>query len=216
MKLRIFNFILLGFFFTCCKNNKKEFTSSESELHTVFDSIITDCNYTFEEAISGTKAPKHILNQLELITVKYYSMDEKIHQGQILTNKKISKDIAEIFDFMLEVKFPVYQAIPIVRYNWNDEESMEENNSYSFCYRNISYSKHAQGMAIDINPKQNPLIWKEGYKHKKNAPDGAVYNPEIPGTFTQENPVVLKFKSLGFKWGHEFKRSWDSHHFEKK
>lgn len=200
----------------CTDNHNKHSIQIKKQTPPPPDStIITDCNYTFEEAISGTKAPKHILDQLELITVKYYSMDEKIHQGQILTNKQISDDIMKIFDFMLEKKFPVYQAIPIVHYGWNDEKSMEANNTYSFCYRNISYSKHARGMAIDINPVQNPLIWKDGYKHRKNVPAGAIYNPETPGTFTPGHPVVEKFTSLGFKWGYHFRKNFDKHHFEK-
>jgi hypothetical protein len=217
-KLNKFIF-LFAFLFSVTSCTKQNINSKiiDAETDNFSDStIITDCNYTFEEAISGTKAPKHIINQLELITVKYYSMDGKIHQGQVLVNKKIAKDIIEIFNLMLEVKFPVYQVIPIVRYEWNDEKSMDANNTYCFCYRNISFSKHALGLAIDINPRQNPLIWKEGYKHKKNVPKGVVYNPEISGTFTQDNPVVLKFKSMGYKWGHEFRRNSDTHHFEKR
>ncbi len=211
--------ILFAFLFSVisCTKQNKNLKIPDAKIDNFSDSaIITDCNYTFEEATWGSKAPKHIIKQLQLINVKYYSMDGKIHQGQVLVNKKIAKDIIEIFNFMLEVKFPVYQAIPIVRYEWNDEKSMDANNTYSFCYRNITYSKHARGMAIDINPKQNPLIWKEGYKHRKDVPDGAKYNPEAPGTFTRESPVVLKFKSLGYKWGHEFRRNSDTHHFEKR
>lgn len=219
-KNKLYEYIfLLTFLFSVISCTKQNINSKIIEVETdnFSDSaIITDCNYTFEEATKGTKAPKHIINQLELINVKYYSMDGKIHQGQVLVNKKIADDIIEIFNFMLEVKFPIYQVIPIVRYEWNDEKSMEANNTYSFCYRNITYSKHACGMAIDINPKQNPLIWKEGFKHRKNVPEGAIYNPEIPGTFTRECPVVLKFKSLGYKWGHEFRRNSDTHHFEKR
>ncbi len=199
-----------------CNQKNKITEKTIINTSTLNDTTIIDCNYTFEEAIAGTRAPEHIIQQLELITVKYYSMDGKIHQGQILTNKQISKEIAEIFDFMLEVKFPVFQAVPIVRFNWKDKLSMEANNTYSFCYRNVSYSKHAQGMAIDINPMQNPLIWKHGYLHRKNVPEGAVYNPETPGTLTPEHPVVEKFKSFGFTWGYHFRRNFDKHHFEKK
>ena len=60
---------------------------------TVNKEIIVDCNYTFAEAIEGTKAPRSVTEQLELIDVEYYSMDGKIHRGQILTNKKLVADI---------------------------------------------------------------------------------------------------------------------------
>jgi hypothetical protein len=191
------------------KNRKK--TAMETDKA----NIIIDCNYTFAEAIAGTKAPDSVIDSLKLITVEYYSTDGKIHRGQVLTNRKIADEIEEIFKFILQQKFPVYQVIPVVKYDWNDERSMEDNNSYSFCYRDITYSKHATGMAIDINPFFNPVRWKEEYSYRKNKPEGAVYNPEVPGTFYETQPVVEKFKEMGFKWGHNFSRNHDDHHFEK-
>ena len=64
--------------------------------------IIIDCKYSFEEAITGSKAPEEILQQLVLIDVQYYSMDGKIHRGQILTNKSISEKLIIMFDFILK------------------------------------------------------------------------------------------------------------------
>jgi len=176
---------------------------------------VMDCNYTFDEAIAGTKAPLSVIHQLELINVTYLSMDGKIHQGQILTNKAIAADLKAIFQYMLEHNFPVNQVIPIVKYNWDDEASMRADNSYSFCYRNVSYSKHSNGMAIDINPFQNPVRWNKEYAYRKNKPKGANYRPEAAGTFYPEHPVVKKFKSMGFFWGRNFSRNDDDHHFEK-
>jgi hypothetical protein len=178
------------------------------------ETTIVDCHYTLEQAIEGSNAPKRILNQLQLIDVRYYSTDGKIHQGQILTNKKMVPKIEMLFQFILKVKFPVAHAIPIVKYNWNDDASMQANNTYSFCYRDISYSKHARGMAIDINPFYNPVRWKKGYEYRQNKPIGAHYNPDIPGTFYSSNPVVLESRKFGLRWGHSFTRNYDDHHFE--
>ncbi|HEY6913102.1 MAG TPA: M15 family metallopeptidase [Paludibacter sp.] len=176
--------------------------------------MIVDCNYTLEEAVAGSKAPKKILSQLQLINVQYYSTDGKIHQGQILTNRKMVNRLEVMFQFMKQVKFPVVHAIPVVKYNWNDDLSMQANNTYSFCYRNPSYSKHARGMAIDINPYFNPLRWKEGYTYRQNKPVGASYNPSVSGTFYDSNPVVLEFRKNGLRWGRTFSRKYDDHHFE--
>jgi len=179
------------------------------------ETIIIDSHYTFNEAIAGSKAPKHVLNQLQLVNVKYYSTDGKIHQGQLLTNKKLTQDLKQLFDYFLVERFPIAQAIPIVKFNWDDNLSMAANNTYSFCYRNVSYSKHATGMAIDINPFFNPLRWKKGYEQRANKPNGATYNTKVPGTFYSSHPAILKIKQLGFRWGHSFTRNYDDHHFEK-
>lgn len=126
------------------------------EKYLIVDTL-SDSRYTFEEAVAGSNAPQHIIDQLKLIEVTYLSVDGKIHKGQILTNQEVANDLVYLFDFMLAQQFVIEKVIPIVKYNWNDSLSMADNNTYSFCYRNPSYSKHAIGMAIDINPRFNPL-----------------------------------------------------------
>lgn len=214
--------MLLSVVLFACKDSKKQeahgdFSASETIdiiPYIPIDHVIIDCDYTFEEAITGAAAPASVIQELELVSVQYYSTDGKLHQGQILCNRKITPDILSIFEFIKEQKFPVAQAIPIVRYGWDDELSMRANNTYSFCYRNISYSKHASGMAIDINPYFNPLRWKT--ERRPNQPAEAEYNPETPGTFHKSHPVVIKFQRMGFRWGNTFTRYYDDHHFEKK
>jgi len=191
------------------------FFSSDSIIdETGISKEIIDSNYTFEEAISGTNAPKSIIDQLELVEVRYLSTDGEIHKGQILTNKKIVDDIIYMFNFMLENKFVVEKAIPVVRYNWSDSLSMADNNSYSFCYRNTTYSKHATGMAIDINPRMNPLRYKN--IDRPNAPAGAVSDTTVNGTLFPSHQVVKEFRSRGFRWGHTFTKYYDDHHFQKR
>jgi hypothetical protein len=176
--------------------------------------VIVDCNYTFKEAIARTKAPQNIVSELTLITVQYYSTDKKLHQRQILTNRNMSKQVQQMFDAITKLRFPIAHAIPIVKYNWDDEASMEANNTYSFCYRNASYSKHAIGMAIDINPLFNPVRWKVGYRNRPNRPVGATLDSCVEGKFYTTSPVVEEFKQIGFHWGHYFPKKYDDHHFE--
>lgn len=226
-------YILLTLF--ACTENKKgksPFTASENPADTTIThyrfsrpqeefqptsinkDTIVDADYSFEEAISGTGAPREIIDQLALFEVFYLSTDGRIHRGQILSNKIIAGDIRTIFRFMMEEEFVVEKAIPIVKYNWNDSLSMNDNNSYSFCYRNTSYSKHATGMAIDINPRFNPVRWKT--EKRPNQPERAVSDTTVNGTFHSDHPVVNKFRKLGFRWGHSFTKYYDDHHFEKR
>ena len=208
-------------FFSCTENRKQRVAStSTAETDTIIvqrpdkpDTII-DSRYTFDEAIEGTNAPGEIIAQLELFDVTYLSTDGNIHRGQILSNKKIAEDIKHLFRFMLEEGFVVEKAIPIVKYHWNDSLSMDDNNTYSFCYRNISYSKHARGMAIDINPRFNPVRWKT--TNRPNQPEGAVLDTTVNGTLHPGHPVVKEFQKRGFRWGHTFSKFYDDHHFEKR
>ena len=179
--------------------------------------IIIDSQMTFEEAVSGTKAPQDILDQLVLIDVEYYSTDDKLHRGQLLINRLIEKDIAAIFDSIKVWRFPIAHAIPIVAFDWDDDLSMAANNTSSFCYRKVpgakNLSRHARGMAIDINPFFNPIKWKSPNEHRPVEPANARYNKEIPGTFYPGHPVVKEFLKRKFIWGYNFSKYYDTHHF---
>ena len=102
--------------FSCEKKVKNEYHDKTDQNDAKMASKsheIVDCNYTFEETVAGSDAPQKIINELVLLDVRYFSTDNKIHKGQILTNKKIAADIVELFEFMISNHFPVYQAIPI-------------------------------------------------------------------------------------------------------
>lgn len=181
--------------------------------------IIIDSQMTFDEAIAGTKAPQDMINQLVLINVDYYSTDNKLHRGQLLINRSIEKDIVAIFDSIKVWRFPIIQAVPIVAFDWDDNLSMAANNTSSFCYRKVAgsnnLSRHAEGMAIDINPFFNPMIWKPPYENRPVRPENAQYNKEVPGTLYLEHPVVQEFLKRNFVWGYNFSRYHDIHHFHK-
>lgn len=215
--------ILVVILSSCHKNEKSE-TKTVETIDTISEipaepTEIIDSEMSFEEAIAGSGAPQHVIDQLILLDVRYFSTDRKIHKGQILVNQKIADAVVEIFDFMFETEFPVYQVVPIVKFDWDDTLSMEANNSSGFCYRNVMNSrrksKHATGMAIDINPLFNPIRWKSPNQHRANIPEGAIFDKTVEGTLYPEHPVVKEMKRLGFRWGHSFSRYYDDHHFEK-
>ena len=181
--------------------------------------IIIDSRMTFEEAISGTKAPQEIIDQLVLINVEYYSTDHQLHRGQLLLNRSIEKDIIAIFDSIKTWRFPVVQAIPIVTFDWDDDCSMAANNTSSFCYRKVQGSKnlshHAEGKAIDINPLFNPMMGKSPDRSNRVKPQDARYDKEVPGTLYPGHPVVQEFLKRKFVWGYNFSKYYDIHHFQK-
>ena len=181
---------------------------------TAADEVIVDSEMTFQEAIKNTKAPKNIIEQLVLVDVEYYSFDNKLHRGQLVINSKVKDDIVIIFELIKKEKFPVEKCIPIVKYNWSDDISIDNNNTSAFCYRKIAgtnrMSNHAFGMAIDINPMQNPYVFSNGKTKRNNK-----YNPKIIGTLTADSPITKKIIELGWTWGGNYKKIKDWHHFSK-
>lgn len=178
------------------------------------DEVIVDSNMTFEEATKGTKAYRELLDSLNLLTVEYYSFDKKIHRGQILVHNLIKEDVIEFFQKAKEIRYPIYSVIPISKFDWDDEKSMAANNSSGFNYRTVEgsdrLSNHSFGLAIDINPFINPVIYANG----RISPEGANYDPKAEGAFFQEHPLVQEMLKRKFRWGGNWKSLKDYHHFD--
>src|SRR3989344_6449456 len=170
-------------------------------------------------------APQEILDTLEVIEVVYCGFDDAIHQGAIIINEVVSEDVRKFFDLALKIKFPIKKIIPISdpKYHWDDDISCEDNNSSGFNYRNIGgsnkLSKHAFGLAFDINPVQNIYVrYDKGLKEVFRAPTNGIYNPETPGTLVEGDPLVTLMKNLGWTWGGDWTPESgriDYQHFEK-
>lgn len=182
--------------------------------YTQTDSVIVDSDMTLNQALDGEFVPDFIKNTLELVDVFYYSFDNKLHKGQLVIRKNLAKDIKEIFGEIRDSRFPINKVVPIIKYNWSDIASMEDNNTSAFNYRTVKSTKlissHAKGTAIDINPLFNPQI-----KHGKVLPPGIVYDPSKPGTLTAGSIVVRAFIKHGWQWGGHWQTTKDYQHFEK-
>ena len=178
------------------------------------DKVIIDSYYTFNEIFYNSKIPEEIRKDLKLISVEYFSFDDKLHRGQILIHKDLANDIITIFNVIKEKKFPISKVIPIIKYNWSDESSMNDNNTSAFNYRYVKgtsqLSSHALGRAIDINPKLNPQI-----TNKNIFPTNSKYDITVLGTISADSFLVKEFKKRGWQWGGFWKKNKDYQHFEK-
>lgn len=177
---------------------------------------VIDSSYnSLEEAIQGSEAPADVRRTLALVNVKYVSFDGDIHWGQVVVSKDLAKNVQEIFASLLAMRFPIKKVVPIVAYDWDDERSMQDNNSSAFNYRPIigtnQLSNHSYGRALDLNPLQNPYFARDG----KTYPVGAVHNSSVPGTIIRGDSVVSLFASCGWDWLGECSEHPDFQHFEK-
>lgn len=212
--------ILLAILF-CLSSLVLAMTQKDLEKGTL-DNPIIDSQMSEQEAFEGLdpKCPPEIRKRQRIVKVKYYSKDQKIHQGQIIVDKDLVEDIKLFFKEALKEKFPIYSVIPVsapqFRKNnsWDDDLSMAADNSSGFNYREKtgggSLSNHAYGRAVDINTFENPYV-----KGTKILPPGAKYDPSVPGTLTAEHPLVKLMQKLGWDWGGNWKNLQDYQHFEK-
>lgn len=179
---------------------------------------IVDSNISLSEAIEGTTATDSIIKELVIVDVEYFSTDSLLHRGQIVVNRKIEQEVRRIFEYIKEIKYPIESVIPIKFDLPNGNTSMaNRNNTYSFHYRtkaggSNNLSQHSLGLAIDINPFDNPYISKNG----KVIPSGGTYDLSKREALTKESDLVKKFLSLGWMWGGNWRETKDYMHFEKR
>ncbi len=151
--------------------------------------------------------------------VLYWGTDKQAHQGELIVNKAIASDLADIFYKLYKASYPIGSIQLIENYGGNDEVSMSNNNTSCFNGRKVAgsdvWSKHAYGLAIDINPLYNPYVGADGIilpisgEAYANREDSFLYKID-------ENDYAYKlFTSYGFTWGGDWTNNKDYQHFEK-
>lgn len=165
------------------------------------------------DALKGKDIPDDIRATLVLIEVLYVSFADTIERGHLVVHRDLAHEVEDIFSELLADHFPIEKMVPVCEYAWDDDASMADNNSSAFNYRFIAgtdrLSNHSFGRAIDINPKLNPYTQRDG----KVVPDGALYDPSVPGTII---PAIAQlFTDRGWTWGGDWINHKDWQHFEK-
>ena len=102
------------------------------------------------------------------------------------------------------------------------ETQMRDNNSSCFCYRAIAgstkLSKHARGLAIDINTLYNPYYrdLDDGTRFIQPATAEAYCDRswDFPYKIDHEDLCFRLFTEAGFEWGGDWTTRKDYQHFE--
>jgi len=164
--------------------------------------------------------PRKNLRYLRLMHVRE---DGKAWTGEMVCNKSIAKDLVDIFRELYQQSYPIERMLLIDDFNANDEQAMSNNNSSCFCYRTIAnkkkLSKHAQGLAVDINTLYNPYYIDRSNGTRFIQPaTGAPYcdrSKSFPYKINKGDLCYRLFISHGFRWGGEWHSCKDFQHFEK-
>lgn len=173
------------------------------------------------------------LEDLRYITLLYNDFNGEKKIGHLIVNKEISDDTLYIFEELYKNGYQL-NSVELIEKYWTkdnsitDQVSMSNNNSSSFNYRIIHgrdyLSYHALGLAIDINPVNNPYIINENGKlnYDDLSEEELFYaknrNSDVEHVITHDDLAYKLFTSRGFEWGGDWDcsiYSLDYQHFEK-
>ena len=164
-------------------------------------------------------------DDLKYLNVLYVDFDGETQEGEIVCNAAIAEDLTEIFHELYKADYRIERIRLIDEYNADDNLSMEDNNTSSFCYRVVEnttrLSNHAYGMAIDINPFYNPYVVYNSEGTRITPVGSEIYADRSDAVMNpyriDKNDLVYKlFKEHGFTWGGDWNSCKDYQHFEKK
>ena len=162
-------------------------------------------------------------DDLRYVHIYHYDFEGNPAEGELICNKAIAQDLVEIFYELYCNEYQLEKVLLIDEYNGEDTASMEDNNTSCFNYRPVegtsSLSKHALGLAIDINPFYNPYITynRDGSENVSPA-SAAVYadrSASFPYKIDENDLCYQLFKEHGFTWGGHWNSCKDYQHFQK-
>ncbi len=183
----------------------------------------TDGESSEESEPSGTEEIAITYDELRYVHILHYDFDGNLAEGELICNEYIAQDLVEIFHELYLNEYQLEKILLIDEYNGDDVASMEDNNTSCFNYRVVagstSLSKHALGLAIDVNPLYNPYITYTEDGGENVSPEGAVAYADRDASFPykiDENDLCYKlFTEHGFTWGGNWNSCKDYQHFQK-
>ena len=151
-----------------------------------------------------------------------YDGEGNVRSGELICNVAIAADLLDIFQNLYKAEYPIERIQLIDDYGADDVKSMQANNTSCFNYREIAgtdkLSKHALGLAIDINPLYNPWVKRKNGRLSVSPEEGRPYvdrTREFPYKIDEGDLCYKEFRDHGFTWGGSWKSLKDYQHFEK-
>lgn len=158
---------------------------------------------------AGCPAP---LAQLRLLTVTHRGFDGESHIGQLVVDETAAAPLARVFKQLYILNFPIRHLLLSDSYGPKSAQPTDGDVSGSFecrqavpspCSQGTStgtgtWSNHAYGLAVDLNPVENPYVGCSRTRQRSSLPylDRSRLRP---GMVTPA--VVRAFRSIGWGWG---------------
>ena len=150
------------------------------------------------------------LSDLRLLTVTHWGFDGRAHTGQLVVNERFAVPLSRVFRRLYELRFPIRHMSFADAYGPSGSRPADGDITASFeCRQAVpspctggtgtgSWSMHAYGEAVDLNPVENPYVGC-GMTRDPSARRYLNRSRHLRGMVTPA--VVRAFKSIGWGWG---------------
>lgn len=158
------------------------------------------------------------LDDLVAVKVGYLGFDGRKHEGTLVAHKRFAEDVVHIFAELYDIHFAMNK---VTRWElYGEDKYAEQDITVGFYCEKADdapdqWSSHAYGIAVDINPLENPFRDKQKPWWPKGSSSFAIRDGGR-GKIMPESRVVSIFAKYGWAWGGNEKDETDYMHFNKK
>ncbi len=162
---------------------------------------------------SGCPVP---VADLRLIEISYRDLAGGTRQGELVVHEDVADAVVRVFRSLYDAAFPLALVETADRYGGDDDRVMAANVTSAYNCRfttgGSTFSEHAYGRAIDLNPVQNPYV--RGSTVEPPAGRAYVDRGDVrPGMVLAGGAVTRAFAAVGWEWGGTFRTLRDYQHF---
>ncbi|MGZ4728012.1 MAG: M15 family metallopeptidase, partial [Acidimicrobiales bacterium] len=139
------------------------------------------------------------------------------HDGALVVHADAVRATEAAFDRLRSARFPIHKVVTVDHYGASDDASMADDNTSAFNCRPSTgsastWSQHAYGRAIDVNPLENPYVSGSSVQ----PPAGSAYldrSDVRTGMAVAGGELVSAFGAVGWGWGGAWNTLKDYQHF---
>jgi D-alanyl-D-alanine carboxypeptidase len=162
------------------------------------------------------------LSQLRLLSVSHWGFDGQTYTGQLVVNQSAARPLATVFRRLYGLRFPIRHMQFADAYVPKRLQPADQDISGAFeCRQAVpspcsggtgtgTWSMHAYGLAVDLNPIENPYVGC-GQTRKRASLPYLNRSRLRPGMVTAA--VVQAFRAIGWGWGGAWSGTKDYMHF---
>jgi hypothetical protein len=154
--------------------------------------------------------------RLRYLKVAYYGFDRRVHRGEMIANRSAVTPLRRAFADLYRSRFPIRRMRLVDDYGGSDYASIEADNTSAFNCRRATgqarWSQHAYGLAVDIDPIENPYVSHGRTAHRASR----TYlrrSRHRRGMAYSGGALVRAFKRVGWGWGGTWPGPTDYQHF---
>ena len=151
---------------------------------------------------------------LRYVRVSHRTWSGGTRTGELIVHRDAVPAMRIAFGRLYRAHFPIRRLRLVDAYGASDSASIDADNTSAFNCRRVtggsSWSEHAYGRAIDVNPIENPYVFADGTTTHPASEPYLDRTRHRRGMAFRGGKLVRAFRHAGWKWGASFR---DFQHF---